>query len=213
MATPSLTDATREIARRDRVPAQAIARLGPLRYSLRDPDGPFGALVRAIIYQQLAGQAAQAIYTRVRAAVGPALTPESLAAVSNARLRRAGLSANKLASLRDLASNVSAGTEALTPSSVRTDDELIERLITVRGIGPWTAQMYLLFELRSLDVWPVVDLGVRQGYALIWSLPTAPEPTHLEELGEGFRPYRRIVARYWRAALAEQRTRPLPTPL
>lgn len=213
MATPSLTGATREIARRDRVLAQAIARLGPLRYSPRDPDGPFGALVRAIVYQQLAGQAAQAIYTRVRTAVGPALTPESLAAVSDARLRTAGLSANKLASLRDLASKVSAGTVALTRSSVRTDDELIERLTTVRGIGPWTAQMYLLFELRRLDIWPVADLGVRQGYAMIWSLPTAPEPTRLEELGEGFRPYRSIVARYCWAALAEQRTRPLPTPL
>jgi DNA-3-methyladenine glycosylase II len=130
------------------------------------PDGPFGALARTIVYQQLAGRAAQAIYTRVRATVGPALTPQSLAAASDARLRRAGLSADKLASLRDLAAKVSDGTVALTRSSVRSDDELIERLTMVGGIGPWTAQMYLLFQLR-LDVWPVGDLGVRQGYALI----------------------------------------------
>jgi len=96
---------------------------------------------------------------------------------------------------------VSDGTVALTRSSVRSDDELIERLTTVRGIGPWTAQMYLLFQLRRLDVWPVGDLGVRQGYALIWGLPNVPEPKQLEELGERFRPYRSIVARYCWAAL------------
>ena len=155
MASVSLADATTEVARRDRVLAKAIARLGPIEHSPRDPDGPFGALARAIVYQQLAGRAAQAIYTRVRATVGPALTPETLAAVSDERLRRAGLSANELASLRDLAAKVSDATVALTRSSVRSDDELIERLTMVRGIGPWTAQMYLLFQLRRLDVGPV----------------------------------------------------------
>ena len=147
MAAVSLGEATKEVARRDRVLAKAIARLGPLEHSPRDPDGPFGALARAIVYQQLAGRAAQAIYTRVRATVGPALTPQSLAAASDARLRRAGLSADKLASLRDLAAKVSDGTVALTRSSVRSEDELIERLTMVGGIGPWTAQMYLLFQL------------------------------------------------------------------
>src|ERR1700747_1765585 len=91
MARVSLADATKEVARRDRVLAKAIARLGPLEHSPRDPDGPLGALARPIVYQQLAGPAAQAIYTRVRATVGPALTPETLAAVSDERLRRAGL--------------------------------------------------------------------------------------------------------------------------
>ena len=108
-------------------------------------------------------------------------------------------------------SGVSGSCVALTRSSVRSDDELIERLTTVRGIGPWTAQMYLLFQLRRLDVWPVGDLGVRQGYALIWGLPKLPKPKQLEELGERFRPYRSIVARYCWAALAEQRAQVLPT--
>jgi hypothetical protein len=118
----------------------------------------------------------------------------------------------RLASLRDLAAEVSVGTVALTRSSVRSDDELIELLTTVRGISPWTAQMYLLFQLRRLDVWPVGDPGVRQGYALIRGLPNVPEPKQLEELGEGFRPHRSIVARYCWADLAEQRTQLLPTP-
>jgi 3-methyladenine DNA glycosylase/8-oxoguanine DNA glycosylase len=102
-------------------------------------------LVRAIVYQQLAGRAAQAIYGRVRAAVGPALTPETLAATTDAALRQAGLSANKLAALRDIAAKVADGTVVLAQTSRRSDEELIERLTTVRGIGRWTAEMYLLF--------------------------------------------------------------------
>ena len=100
MGSVSLADATKEVARRDRVLAKAIARLGPLEHSPRDPDGPFVALPRAIVYHQLAGRAARAIYTRVRATVGPALTPQSLAGASDGRLCRAGLSANELASLQ-----------------------------------------------------------------------------------------------------------------
>ena len=103
--------------------------------------------------------------------------------------------------LHDLAAKVSDGTVALTRSSVRSDDELIDRVTMVRGIGPWTGQMYLLFQLRRLDVWPVGDLGVRQGYALIWGLPNVPERKQLEELGERFRPYRSIVP----ATLARRR--------
>jgi DNA-3-methyladenine glycosylase II len=106
MAGVSLADATKEVARRDRVLAKAIARLGPLEHSPRDPDGPFVALPRAIVYHQLAGRAAQAIYTRVRAKVGSALTPQSLAAASDARLRVDG--AANILSKTTFAINVSA---------------------------------------------------------------------------------------------------------
>src|SRR5262249_31384819 len=140
--------------------ADRVARVGPIRHRPRDPDGPFGALVRAIVFQQLAGRAAQAIYGRVRATVGDTLTPETLNAASDAQLRTAGLSANKLASLRDLSAKVLDGTVVLTRTSRRSDEDLIERLTTVRGIGRWTAEMYLMFQLRRLDVWPVDDLGV-----------------------------------------------------
>jgi DNA-3-methyladenine glycosylase II len=210
LAAVALSAATDEVACRDTALAEAVKRIGPLKHRPRDPDGPFGALVRAIVFQQLAGRAAQAIHTRVRASVGPTLTPETLTATDDAVLRRAGLSANKLASLRDLAAKVSDGSVVLTRTSVRSDEELIERLTTVRGIGRWTAEVYLLFQLRRIDVWPVADLGVRQGYALIWRLATAPQPKELEQLGERFRPYRSIVARYCWAALAEQRTQVLP---
>jgi 3-methyladenine DNA glycosylase/8-oxoguanine DNA glycosylase len=201
MAVSSLSTAIDEVASRDPVLADLVARVGPVRHRPRDPDGPFGALVRAIVFQQLAGRAAQAIYGRVRTTVGDRLTPEALGAVSDADLRAAGLSANKLASLRDLSARVLDGTVVLTRTSRRSDEELIERLTAVRGIGRWTAEMYLMFQLRRLDVWPVDDLGVRQGYGFAWKLDAPPTAKELLPLGDRFRPYRSIVARYCWAAV------------
>ena len=201
MRRASLRAAIDDLASRNPVLAGLVERVGYVRHRPRDPDGPFAALVRAIVFQQLAGRAAQAIYGRVRTAVGESVTPESLSAVSDATLRSAGLSANKLASLRDLSAKVGDGTVVLTRTSTRTDEELISRLTTVRGIGPWTAEMYLMFQLRRLDVWPVDDFGGRQGYGLAWKLNPAPTPKQLDPLGEPFRPYRSIVARYCWAAV------------
>ncbi len=200
-ARSSLSAAIAEVASRDPVLADLVARVGPIRHRPRDPDEPFAALVRAIVFQQLAGRAAQAIYGRVRTTVGDTLTPETLNAASDAALRAAGLSANKLASLRDLSAKVLDATVVLTRTSRRSDEELISRLTAVRGIGRWTAEMYLMFQLRRLDVWPVDDLGVREGYALAWKLDPPPTPKELEPLGERFRPYRSIVARYCWAAV------------
>jgi len=200
-APSSLRAAIDEVASRDPVLADLVERVGPIRHRPRDPDGPFAALVRAIVFQQLAGRAAQAIYGRVRVTVGDTLTPEALNAVSDAALRTAGLSGNKLASLRDLSAKVLDGTVVLTHTSRRSDEELIDRLTTVRGIGRWTAEMYLMFQLRRLDVWPVDDLGVRQGYGLAWKLDPPPTAKELGPLGDRFRPYRSIVARYCWAAV------------
>ena len=197
----TLRAAIDEVASRDPVLADLVERVGPIRHRPRDPDGPFAALVRAIVFQQLAGRAAQAIYGRVRVTVGDTLTPEALNAVSDAALRTAGLSGNKLASLRDLSAKVLDGTVVLTHTSRRSDEELIDRLTTVRGIGRWTAEMYLMFQLRRLDVWPVDDLGVRQGYGLAWKLDPPPTAKELGPLGDRFRPYRSIVARYCWAAV------------
>jgi len=197
----TLRAAIAEVASRDPVLADLVARVGPITHRPRDPDGPFGALVRAIVFQQLAGRAAQAIYGRLQATVGDTLTPETLTAASDAALRAAGLSANKLASLRDLSTKVLDGTLVLTRTSRRSDDELIAALVTVRGIGRWTAEMYLMFQLRRLDVWPVDDLGVRQGYGLAWKLEPTPSAKQLEPLGDRFKPYRSIVARYCWAAV------------
>jgi DNA-3-methyladenine glycosylase II len=197
----SLTAAIDEVAARDPVLARLVELAGPIMYRPRDPDGPFGALVRSIVYQQLAGRAAQAIHGRVRATVGDTLTPETLTAVPDDVLRAAGLSGNKLASLRDLSAKILDGTVDLNRSSRLSDDELVAALVTVRGIGRWTAEMYLMFELRRLDVWPVDDLGVRQGYGLAWRLAPAPSAKELAPLGDRFRPYRSVVARYCWAAV------------
>ena len=196
----ALRAAVDEAAARDPVLGNLVALAGPIKHRPRDPDGPFGALVRAIVYQQLAGRAAYAIHQRVRAAVGSVVTPEALAAVPDDALRAAGLSGNKLASLRDLSAKILDGSVELNRSSRQSDDELIAALVTVRGIGHWTAEMYLMFELRRLDVWPVDDLGIRQGYGLAWGVEPTPTAKELVPLGDRFRPYRSIVARYcWEA--------------
>jgi DNA-3-methyladenine glycosylase II len=199
--SPSLQAAIDEAASRDPVLADLVTRVGPLRYRRRDPDGPFAALVRSIVYQQLAGNAARAIHERVKAAVGQTMSAEALQATPDSALRTAGLSANKLASMRDLSAKVLDGTLMLTRTTRHSDEQLIAQLTSVRGIGRWTAEMYLLFQLRRLDIWPVDDLGVRQGYALAWKLDPPPTAKELEPLGDRFRPYRSILARYCWAAV------------
>jgi DNA-3-methyladenine glycosylase II len=200
-----LATAIDDVAARDPVLANLVALVGPIAHRPRNPDGHFGALVRSIVFQQLAGRAANAIHERVRAAVRGQVTPHALAAVSDGTLRAAGLSANKLASLRDLSAKVIDGTVDLERSSRLNDEEIIAGLVTVRGIGRWTAEMYLMFELRRLDVWPIDDLGVRQGYGLAWRLDRPPLPKELAPLGDRFRPYRSLVARYCWEAVALSR--------
>ena len=114
--------------------------------------------------------------------------------------RSAGLSAAKTASIRDLAAKTVDGTVPLEGLEAYSDDEIVERLSKVRGIGPWTAEMFLIFQLRRPDVWPVDDFGVRKGYAIAHELSTLPKPKELAALGELYRPYRSIAAWYcWRA--------------
>ena len=192
--------AARILAARDPVVARLVADAGPprLRAAL---DTHFAALVRAIVYQQLAGAAASAIHGRLVAALDGDPQPAALLALSDEAMRAAGLSANKTASLRALATKVLDGTVILAPRGLaRLDDaEIVARLSTVRGIGPWTAEMFLLFQLRRLDVWPTGDFGVRRGYGLAWGVPM-PTARELEPLGDPFRPYRSVVAWYcWRA--------------
>jgi DNA-3-methyladenine glycosylase II len=189
------------LAERDPVMRRLVADAGPAK--LGPADGThFEALVRAITYQQLAGRAAEAIHGRLVAALGGQVEPEPLLSLSDETLRSAGLSGAKAASLRDLAAKVLDGTVVLDPAGLRREGnaEVVARLTTVRGIGKWSAEMFLMFQLRRLDVWPTGDLGVRKGFGLAWGIPT-PSAKELEPLGEPFRPYRSVVAWYcWRAA-------------
>jgi DNA-3-methyladenine glycosylase II len=181
-----------------------VAEFGPAK--LRPAaETHLAALVRAIVYQQLAGAAAAAIHGRLIAALDGEVTAERLLALPDDTLRAVGLSRNKTASLRDLAAKVLDGTVVLDPRGLRaeSDAEVVARLATVRGIGRWTAEMFLLFQLRRLDVWPTGDLGVRKGFGLAWQIPT-PTAKQLEPLGDPYRPYRSVVAWYcWRAAAAD----------
>jgi len=200
MVDVSWRAATAEVAARDPALAAVIAIAGPVRLRPADPDGHFGALVRAIAYQQLAGAAAAAIHGRVRALVDGPLTPEAVLALPDGALRGAGFSAAKTASVLDLATRTASGEVVLTRTGRLSDDEIVARLSRVRGIGPWTAEMFLMFELRRLDVWPTGDLGVRQGWGLAHRLAAPPTPSELAALGEPLRPVRSVAAWYcWQA--------------
>ena len=198
--TTSHRAAAQELARRDPVLAELVRVVGPPKIR-PSHQTHFGALVRSVVYQQLAGAAAAAIHGRLVLALEGDVSPAALLGLSPETLRAAGLSANKSASLRDLATKVLEGTVVLDPRGLgrESDEEVIARLSTVRGIGRWTAQMFLLFQLRRLDVWPAGDLGVRRGYGLAWGVPM-PSERELGPLGGPLRPYRSVAAWYcWRA--------------
>ncbi len=186
----------------DPVLAGLVERHGPMHL----PPPPkasqrFEQLARSITFQQLAGGAASTIWGRVRALVPGPFLPDPVLSVPSGDLAAAGLSRAKLASIRDLAEHVSDGRVRLDRIGRLDDDQVVDHLVVVRGIGPWTAQMFLMFTLQRLDVWPVGDLGVRAGFAKAWGLAGPPDPKVLEELGEPYRPWRSVVAWYcWRAA-------------
>ena len=195
MPRVSWRKAAEELAARDKKLRAVMLKAGPPRHRGPDPDGPFGALVRSIVFQQLAGKAASTIHGRVRALVDGDLTPHAVLALSEEQLRGAGLSNNKYLAVIDLATKVADGTVELDRVSKLSDEDLIAELVTVRGIGRWTAEMFLMFELRRLDVWPVDDLGVQAGYGLMHGIerPTAKQ---LAPLGDAYRPYRSVAAWY-----------------
>jgi DNA-3-methyladenine glycosylase II len=194
-----LAKGIRLVARRDPAMARLIKSAGPL--DLRDPlpDG-FAALVRSIMYQQLAGAAASTIHGRFLKLFSDGLSPAAVLALPEGAMRTAGVSGAKAAAITDLATKVSDGTVPLHDVDGLSDDELVARLVMVRGIGRWTAEMFLMFQLGRLDVWPVDDYGVRKGWALAHKLKAPPAPRALQAEGDQFRPYRSIAALYcWRA--------------
>src|SRR5438477_1525230 len=190
--------------------AQLIAR--SLRYSVK-PERlirPFDALAESIAYQQLSGKAAATIWKRVRA-IFPRrkfLAPKLVLETPDERLRAAGLSRSKVAALKDLAAKTIEGCVPTGRAMAKmTDDEIIERLIQVRGIGRWTAEMLLLFDLGRADVWPVHDYGVRKGFAKIFGKRKLPTPKQMDKHGRKFQPYRSALAWYcWRALDVERKS-------
>jgi 3-methyladenine DNA glycosylase/8-oxoguanine DNA glycosylase len=201
MARSKHAAASLALAELDPVMAGLVARHGPMRLPAPPPVGlRFEQLAESIAYQQLAGKAAATIWGRVRSLYGPGpLDPAEVLATDEADLRAAGLSGAKTAAILDLARHARDGRLELHRMGRMGDDAVLDELVQVRGIGRWTAQMFLIFTLQRLDVWPTGDLGVRSGYGLAYGLSEAPDAKALEELGDRFRPYRSVAAWYcWR---------------
>jgi 3-methyladenine DNA glycosylase/8-oxoguanine DNA glycosylase len=178
------------------------------RYNLKPPRGvrPFDALAESIAYQQLSGKAAATIWGRVRALFpGKHMDPQAVLAMPDEKLRAAGLSRSKVAALKDLAAKTIDGTVPSGRAVLKmADEEIVERLIAVRGIGRWTVEMLLLFDLGRPDVWPVHDYGVRKGFAKVFGKRKLPTPKQLLKHGEKWRPYRSVAAWYFWRALDER---------
>ncbi len=190
-----------ELARRDPVLARLVDRHGLPTISHRVATvTPFEGLVRSIVFQQLAGRAAAAIHGRLVTLLGGAVSAEGILAQGIDGLRTAGLSGSKAASLSDLAARVDGGSLPLGGIHLLEDEQVVSQLTEVRGIGRWTAEMFLIFNLGRLDVWPVGDYGVRSGYAFAWGLDELPTARQLAPLGEPLSPFRSVAAWYcWRA--------------
>lgn len=201
------------LRRRDRKLGRWIERIGPLDVASRwrRPFDPADALARAILYQQLSGKAAATIVGRVEAAIGDRrLHGDTLARVGDAGLRACGVSGNKVLALRDLAARDARGEiPTLRELATMADAAIIERLTAIRGIGRWTVEMMLMFQLGRPDVLPVDDLGVRKGAQRLDRLDEMPTPRGLAERGEAWGPYRTLAGLYlWRIADAGAPARP-----
>ncbi len=195
--------AAEHLSRRDKTLARLIRRLGPCELRPEKAVSPFAALAEAIIYQQLNGKAASAILHRVKA-LFPAHRfpmPEDFLQTPDNRLREAGLSRAKVAAIKDLSEKALAGVVPTSRAIARMpDEEILERLTTIRGIGRWTVEMLLIFKLGRPDVLPATDYGVRQGFARTFGRPELPKPADLHAHGERWRPYRTVAAWYlWRS--------------
>jgi DNA-3-methyladenine glycosylase II len=180
-----------------------IKKIGQLKLPKPEHTEPYTALLSAVAHQQLHARAAKAILGRLKSRCNNCWPdPETLLALSDADMRACGFSANKTAALRDIASKAAAGTIPTSAAARRLSDaDLINRLVTIRGVGQWTVEMLLIFTLKRPDVFPVDDFGVREGYRILHNLPTQPKPKPLAQIATAYAPHRATAARYlWRIA-------------
>ena len=195
--------ARQHLRRKDKILARIIKQVGPCPLAPRRHVTPYQALVKSVTYQQLNGQAAETIFRRMLALFPgkrfPA--PGDLVATPDEKLRGAGLSRAKTAAIKDIAAQALAG--VVPPRRIvakMSDAEIIERLTTIRGVGPWTVEMLLMFTLGRPDVLPATDYGVRSGFARVYGLKELPSPQELLAHGERWRPHRTVASWYlWRA--------------
>jgi len=200
----TLRRAAAHLRRVDPVLGGIVARVGPCRLRVDLGGSHFASLVEAILYQQLAGKAAATIHRRLLALLGRrAPRPEDIRGVRDAELRKVGLSGQKIAYLRDLAEKVADGLP-LRGLARRPDEAVIEALTCVKGIGRWTAEMFLIFRLGRLDVLPVDDYGIRKALQRAYRRRALPKPEWMNRIAEPWRPYRTVASWYlWRSLAGE----------
>ena len=190
--------AVQHLRKSDPVLSAIIQRVGDYGIQFREPD--FETLVRSIVYQQLSGRVAKVIMDRLVAAVGGEVTPVRILALRPGRMRKLGLSTHKTAYIRDLARHTRDGKLVFSELPELTDQQVIERLTQVKGIGVWTAQMFLMFALRRHDILPTGDLGVRNAIRKAYNLSELPTPAEMEEIARNWRPWCSVASWYlWRS--------------
>ncbi len=191
--------AIRHLKARDPILGTIIERVGPYSIEFREPS--FETLVRSIVFQQLSGKVARVIYHRlVDALPGERVTPEGILSLRPERMRRLGLSRQKTAYIRDLARHTAKGKIEFPLLPELPDEEVIARLTTVKGIGVWTAHMFLIFGLRRHNVLPIGDLGIRTAIKKAYGLAELPKPREVEEVARGWHPYCTVASWYlWRS--------------
>ena len=180
-----------------------IDELIPFEIDIAEAQSPYEALLQSIAYQSISGKAAATIFARVKAlaANGKIPTPQEMLRLRKPALRKAGLSGAKILAMKDLAQKTIAGVvPTLEQAKEMSDEELVERLVSVRGIGAWTVEMFLIFRLGRPDVLPIHDLGVKKGWSVAYNKKHMPRPADLLAFGERWRPYRTVASWYlWRA--------------
>ena len=191
------------LAAKDPQLATLIKETEEFRIEADGSGSPYEALLEAIAYQSISGKAAATIYGRIKAlsAAGRAPTPQEMLKLRKPVLRKAGLSGAKVLAMKDLAQKTIDGVvPTLEQAEKLTDEELVERLVSVRGIGGWTVEMFLIFRLGRPDVLPIHDLGVKKGWSITYGKKHMPKPKELLAFGERWRPYRTVASWYmWRA--------------
>jgi DNA-3-methyladenine glycosylase II len=193
-----MKEAIQHLKQRDPVLSGIIDRVGDYGIQFRDPD--FETLVKSIVYQQLSGRVASVIFARVAKAAGGKLTPESILKLRPGRMRALGLSGQKTAYIRDLARHTRDGKVDFAELLELSDEAVIERLTEVKGVGVWTAHMFLIFALRRTDVLPLGDLGIRAAIRKAYGFAELPEPAEMEALAARWRPYCTVASWYlWRS--------------
>ena len=193
-----MKEAIEHLKRADPVLSAIIDRVGEYRIEFRSPD--FETLVKSIIYQQLSGRVASVIFARLAKAAGGKITPATVLKLRPSRMRTLGLSGQKPAYIRDLARHTREGTVAFDHLAGLTDQQVIEQLTQVKGVGPWTVHMFLIFALRRNDVLPTGDLGIRNAIRKAYGLAELPLPVEVEALAERWRPYCTVASWYlWRS--------------